>query len=138
MFKTMKELSGLVNTTVVVEYTRPDGTETNKADGILKAVGEAGIVFESKGRTEIIPWPHVVDIYAFTPPRKVVRRKVQHLLTRRSRQHLLDRHGMLWDLIKFISEKTAFQMHERIDHSNLGHQHRAPGDTREDEEEELK
>jgi hypothetical protein len=137
MFKTLNELVGLVDSPVVVEFTRPTSSETIKTDGMLLRAGPQGIVFESKGKTEIIPLVAIIDLYPFTAPRKVVRRKVQQLLQRRARQHLLDRHGIPWDLIKFTTEATAFVMHQKIDHTNLGHQHRAPGDTRPDEEEEL-
>jgi hypothetical protein len=138
MNKLLSELKALVNSPVVVEFTRVGSSETIKAEGMLLKAGAQGIVFESKGKTEIIPLWAIIDLYAFTAPRKVVRRKVQALLSKRARQHLLDRHGILWDLIKFTTEATAFAMHERIDHSNLGHQHRAPGDATPDEEEELK
>lgn len=137
MEKKMSELKGLLNTIVLVEVRSPDG-EINKSDGTLLGIDVQGIVFESKGKVSIIPLEAVIDINPFTAPRKVVRRKVQAVLERRARQHLLDRHGLLWDLIKFVSEKTAYIMHDKIDHSNLGHQHRPPGDTTPDEEEELK
>lgn len=132
----LTELKGLVGAVVVAEYASPSG-EMVKSDGKLVRAAAHGVVFEANGKTSIIPITSIISIVPFTTPRKVVRRKVQFLLSRRARQHLLDRHGFFWDLIKFTTEETAFTMHQNIDHKNLGHQHRAQGDTRPDEEEEL-
>jgi hypothetical protein len=137
MFKTLSELRALEDMTVVVEYSSARGSEIVKAEGKLLRAGAQGVVFESRGKTVIVPLGSVIDLYEFTQPRKVVRRKVQHLLQRRARQHLLDRHGIPWDLVKFTTDQTAFDMHQQINHANLGHQHRGPEEVGPEEEEAL-
>lgn len=137
MFQTMRELMAMIGGNVVVEH---NGSESGsiKTEGKILRVGAPGIVLESRLKTEIIPLDRIIDCYPFVPPRKVVRRKVRFMPEHQSRQHLLDRHGMLWDLIKFTTDTTAWSMHNLIDHTNLGHQHRHPEDDSPDEEVELK
>lgn len=139
MFQTLRELTTMIGTNVVVEHNSSEsGNGSVKTEGKILRVGAPGIVLESRLKTEIIPLRFIIDLYPFTPPRKVVRRKVRFIVPHQSRQHLLDRHGMPWDLIKFTTDDTASNMHLLIDHTNLGHQHRAPEDNSPDEEVELK
>lgn len=124
----LSELPLLIETRVTVEVQGDDDVSSWTIEGLLIAVGDAGVVVKNSDGPQIVMRHHILDIKKTVMSRKIVRRKIRHIVMQQVRQHLLDRHGMPWDLVKMMRPDSAFQAHESIDHSNLGHQHAAPGE----------
>lgn len=77
------------------------------------------------------------DFISNTPVR-LTRRWIQGTSAMNVRQHLLDRHGMPFSFIKAMDDTQAFEAHDKINHSDLGHAHgekpqRRPGRPRKED-----
>jgi hypothetical protein len=114
-----KDLPGLVGKQVVVE------TDYATIEGEVLATTSDAIVLRTKAGTSVVELSRMIDIRLADPATKIVRRKIRPATIQLVRQHLLDRHGMQWDLMKLTSPSSALALHELTDHTNLGHQHRA-------------
>lgn len=71
-------------------------------------------------------------------PVRLTRRWIAGISAVNVRQHLLDRHGMPFPLIKDMNDEQAHAAHAAINHQDLGHAHgekpqRRPGRPRKDE-----
>lgn len=122
----LSELHLLIGKRVVVEMQGTSGTF--EIEGNVRSADTTGIVLLAKEGPSIITISEMIDIYETDAPRPLVRRKLRHIGARQARQHLLDRHGMALDLIRATTAATAFILHEALNHSNLGHQHRPDGE----------
>lgn len=114
----------LVNVNTGKDETGADTYETR--EGKVVTAGRAGIALRSRGNTIIIEAKDIIDIEETKRNRKprIVRRVIRPFSrTDFIRQHLADRHGIPVSLLKEIDEETAHDMHEKTDHSDLGHYH---------------
>lgn len=103
-------------------------------EGKLVAATYDGIVLQLRTGAQI--YPIGLLVHARLGPRlgKLTRRKLRPIPKSQSRQHLADRHGISFDLVKHLTPEAALDLHNAIDHDNLGHNHRAV-EVEEDEEE---
>lgn len=129
----MSELPALVGERVAMRISGHYGHMD--VEGEVVTASQSGLVLLSKSEgTMIIGIDEIDELHKTVSPGKIVRRKIRHIPETQARQHLLDRHGVPWDLVRGMTPRNAFRMHEGIDHSNLGHKHRAEGDLTADEE----
>ena len=124
MVKT-SDLPLLVGEQVIVEMHSSGGDgDTIELEGLLQAADlQAGLVLQTREGSIIIPAIDLVDVYKASAPKKIVRRRIRYIPEPQAKQHLLDRHGMEWDLIKMLSPKRAHDVHNAFSHNNLGHRH---------------
>ncbi len=120
----MSELPLLIDSRVTVEVQEEEDTSPWAVEGVLIAISDAGVVVKNSDGSHILLFDVVIDVSKAMTSRKIIRRKLRFITAQQARQHLLDRHGVPWDLTKVLTAANAFEMHSRIDHSNLGHQHR--------------
>lgn len=113
-----KDLPGLVGKRILIE------TDYVTTEGEVLAATSDAIVLRTGAGTSVVELVRVIDISLADPATKIVRRKVRPATIQLVRQHLLDRHGMQWDLMKLTRPSAALALHNLTDHSNLGHQHR--------------
>lgn len=113
--------------TVQVDLTRsdPGGDETYRevTGRCLHATPEAIAVQPPRGKMEIIKIEDILDVDEQARPRRLVRRWIDVIPTESVRQHLIDRHGMPFDLVRALSVEDAEKMHNTIKHDSLGHEH---------------
>lgn len=101
-----------------------DDEDFREVKGMVHKADTAGLVLRTNGGVVIIPASQVLDVDIELISR-LQRRWLRVPTLSVVRQHLLDRHGMPFDLVAApgMEVKAYLAMHERIDHSNLGHQH---------------
>lgn len=96
-------------------------------EGKVVRADERGLVLETRHGTVIIDASRILDcdVTLRSSVRRLMRRWLRDATPAIVRQHLLDRHGMPYDLVsaKAMDNEAFFEMHQRIDHSGLGHQH---------------
>lgn len=96
-------------------------------EGKLEAYNEvAGGFFRKKGSPNgtIFELSEVQSIeFAPEKARKLSPRQLPIVEYGKARQHLADRHGITLDWINSVTEVEAFEAHEQLDHSQLGHFH---------------
>jgi len=102
----------------------PRGADDLELEGKVLSADASGLVILVKNKPIIVEARDILDIHRSSLPSKIVRRKMRYIPPWQARQHLLDRHGLQWDLIKMLAVKSAGALHDKIDHTNLGHQHR--------------
>lgn len=103
-------------------------TEGEVLEGRVEAGSPIGVVFKKKGssRADLVL---AEDIEAIEEIKAASNKLRQSSLARvaegRMRRHLVDRHGYRIVDIEPLAEFQAVEMHDQIDHSELGHKHRA-------------
>lgn len=97
----------------------------NTVTGKVTWVSDIGLVLRSRSTVTIVEAKDILDIEEESRKRKrIVRRWVRVIGPSDSaKQHLADRHGILVSVLSAADEDTARQMHEHINHEDLGHQH---------------
>lgn len=113
----------------VVTFSVADGDVPTEITGKVLAVSNTGVVVRFKGNPRIILIEDILDHNEVSRPRRkrVVRRVVRRIPAEVSvKQHLADRHALFMSLVHAIDEETAHEIHEQINHSDLGHFHREP------------
>jgi hypothetical protein len=115
------------------------GEGAEELEGTLEAVAGEMVMFKQKGKTSptLIETSKIDNIdYAPEKAKNLTARKLKPVEFGQARAHLLDRHGMTLAQVNELSEKDAFETHEKIDHDGLGHVHEAvtkPEDASDDE-----
>lgn len=71
----------------------------------------------------MIEMADIIDIDLEPKVRRLARRWIGTIGIEVVRQHLLDRHGYPFDLVKNMDAKVAGQVHDALSHERLGHQH---------------
>ncbi len=132
----MSNLPEMIGVRVCVEIDSDTPSNLSEIEGVLVGVSATGVAVKIRTGLQFYSFVDILDITKVNVARKIVRRRIRHIVESQTRQHLLDRHGIPWDLTKALSPSSAYAMHEKIDHSNLGHQHNSPDDPALDEEEE--
>jgi hypothetical protein len=95
-----------------------------EVEGTVGKADATGLVLQTSKGVTIIPVARILDVEVKLPNR-LQRRWLREAGASTVRQHLLDRHGMPFDLIaaQGVDHKLYLEMHSKIDHGNLGHQH---------------
>lgn len=128
-----EDLQQFLNKRVVLHTNDPeDSSKTIEREGKVEAASIAGIAFKEKGKSS-------VDLYEIhqifeidtlpEPPKKIRQKKLKPVEEGQVRQHLVDRHGMPVSKANELNEAQATELHDRIDHKDLGHRHEAAEQT---------
>lgn len=128
MSVTLEQLQQFINKEAVFHLIQEDGS-LQEVTGTIKAASVAGVPFKVKGKSGLefstVDKFHEID-YAPVKAKAVTQKKLNPIEFGQARQHLVDRHGVELSWAKEADEKSAFEYHENLDHSNLGHTHYTP------------
>lgn len=129
MSVTLQEVKEFEGKDVILHRRQEDGSLA-ELTAHVKMATEAGIAVKVKGKSalEFIPSIDEIEEIAAAPvkAKSVVQKKLKPIEVGQARQHLLDRHGIDFSWAKDADEQAAFEYHQGLDHSNLGHVHEAP------------
>lgn len=128
----MSDLLDMVGKAVKLELI-VDG-EAATVEGTLLAASWQGLAVKTKTATRVVDIDEVVSAAPLRTS-KLVRRWMRFIPSWQARQHLLDRHGLEYDLLKALLPDQAKLLHDRLNHKNLGHRHRPEGDDQDAEKE---
>lgn len=123
---------------VVIHLVQEDNS-VRECLGKVEAASEQGMAFKEKGKREVeLIMPEQIEEIALAPekPKTLAQKKLKPVTETAARQHLLDRHGYLRSEINAMDEGTAFELHENLDHADLGHRHVEPEDDSENGDEQ--
>jgi hypothetical protein len=139
MTTTIESLQKYIGKEVIVHLVQDDNS-AKEFTGRIEAATVAGIVFKEKGKSgmQLIESPAKIYEIDFAPVKQkaVVQKKLVPVEFGQARQHLVDRHGVELQWAKDADEKAAFEYHEGLDHTNLGHKHEAKDEKAKDEREQ--
>lgn len=112
---------------IVTEDITHLGTDEDfrEVEGTVGRADKTGLVLQTaREGVVIIPANRILDV-DIKVTNRLQRRWLREATPSTVRQHLLDRHGMPFDLVAApgLDPKAYLEMHSKIDHSNLGHQH---------------
>lgn len=127
MTVTIEDLQPYVDKEAVLHLIQEDES-LKEVTGTIKLATAAGIGFKQKGKSgvDLLTVDQIEEIdYAPVKEKSVVQKKLDIIEFGKARQHLVDRHGVELQWAKDNDEKTAFDWHAGLDHSNLGHVHEA-------------
>ena len=133
MVQNLEEYTGKM---VILTVKQDDGS-AKQLEGKVEAASDQGIAFKEKGKREVdLVLPDKIDEIAVAPekPKTLAQKKLQPIADSAVRQHLLDRHGMSRTKVNKMSEAEAVELHNSIDHSDLGHRHEAKDEAEASEE----
>jgi hypothetical protein len=101
--------------------------------GILEKVTPLGIAFREKGKRSIMLLePEQIEEVADAPapsaggPKRLVQRKMRPVDENTAKSHLFIYHAYNRDELEAMSHNDAFEAHELLDHTKLGHKHEEP------------
>lgn len=123
------DLPGLLDKRVIVQEDTAGRAEDDfrEVEGRVVAATETGLVIQTRSSVVIVDAKYIldVDIIVKTTPKRLVKRWIRDTDADSVKQHLLDRHGMPFDLVSApgIDPSRLLEMHSKIDHGNLGHGH---------------
>ena len=123
----VEDLQSFVEKEAILHLIQEDGT-LKEVTGTIKAATVAGVPFKTKGKSglDLLTVEQIEEIsYAPVKPKAVVQKKLKPIEYGQARQHLIDRHGVELSWGKEADERSAFEYHKDLDHSNLGHRHEA-------------
>lgn len=123
----VEELEKFSGKRVVLHVQQEDGTLA-EIEGKVEAASAAGIAFKAKGKSNIdLVEPSQIEEIQAAPetPKKPTRKRRNLVEKGKAIQHLLDMHGVPLSWAKEATEEQAFEYHEGLDHSDLGHYHKA-------------
>lgn len=130
---TISELAPMFRKTVTLFFKvgeASDGsTSTTDVTGKVLEVRDTGVVIRYRGNARVIELADITSFEEVVRPRKkrVARRPVRRIPADVSvKQHLADRHGILVSVLNGVGDDTALTLHEKINHTDLGHYHREP------------
>lgn len=125
MSVTLEALEPYIEKESILHIVQEDGT-LKETTGTIKAATVAGVAFKEKGKSglDLLTVDKIEEIdYAPIKQKSVTQKKVKPIEFGQARQHLIDRHGVELSWAKDADEKSAFEYHEGLDHTNLGHVH---------------
>lgn len=132
---TIEDLQPYVEKEAIIHMVQEDGS-LKEITATIKAATVAGIAYKEKGKSglELIPTPAGIEEIDFAPlkPKPIVQKKLKPIEFGTARQHLVDRHGVELSWAKDADEKAAYDYHNGLDHSNLGHKHEVPDEKKEE------
>lgn len=107
------------------------GELAEEFEGTVQAVAGDTLMVKPKGKTT----PRLVEVsniesidFAPEKAKNLTRKKLKPVGFGQARNHLLERHGFTLAQVNDMTEKQAFEHHEKVDHvaADLGHVHVAP------------
>ena len=129
-----QDLASYEGKSIILTVANDDGS-AREVTGKVEAASEAGMAFREKGKRDVeLVMPNEIVEIALAPekPKKINQKKLKPISDERMRQHLADRHGFTLEEVNGMTDSEAVELHDNIDHSNLGHRHEGPD---EDEDE---
>ena len=127
--KLIVDLETLKDRFVSVEYDTGRSSEGSQVvTGKLIVVTPLAIVVQQRHDTTMIQLSDLLEfqeVIKFTTKETLIIRELAGMSKEGARQHLLDRHGMVADKVRSMTEEEALAFHDRIDHTKLGHVHGA-------------
>lgn len=121
-----QDLSTFVDRKVVLVYNK--GEESIEIEGTVQNASPVGVIIKPKGRAsiELIEADQIERIEAAPEKAKTLSAKaVKNVIYGNARQHLLDKHGFTLTQVNSLTEEAALEIHDAIDHADLGHKHGA-------------
>lgn len=118
-------LPEFVGKNVILHKIEDDGSVT-ELEGKIEAGSEVGIAFREKGKRDVglVEPNQIEEITAVAAkPKTLPQKKLKVIAEGAVRQHLLDRHGYARSQVNPMTEAEAIELHDGIDHSDLGHRH---------------
>ena len=115
----------------VILHTKDESGDLIEREGKVEAASEFGMAFKEKGKrdSELVEPDQIEEIaLAPTKPKKLAQKKLKPVTDNTVRQHLLDRHGLTRTQVNELSDEQAWDYHDELDHSDLGHRHVEPDD----------
>lgn len=127
----LSDLPQYLGKVIVVQEDTSQDPDTDddfkEYEGKVVRADESGLVLETRHGTRIIRANRILDadVSIKSTVRRLVRRWLREPTPATVRQHLLDRHGMPFDLIsaKEMDNEAYYHMHQGINHAGLGHRH---------------
>lgn len=119
-----QDLTSFVDRKVVLVYN--SGDETKEIEGTVQQASAVGVIIKPKGRAgiELIEAGQIERIEAAPEKEKTLPQKnLKNVLYGAARQHLLDRHSFTLTQVNSMTEEAALEVHDAIDHADLGHSH---------------
>lgn len=110
---------------VILTVRLPDGTSEDQ-EGKIEAASDVGVGFKPKRKRDmdLIEPEDILELKAApTKPSQLRQKKLFPVGESKVRAHLIDRHGAPLSQINSQSNEEAMTLHEKIDHSDLGHNH---------------
>lgn len=95
-------------------------------EGTVIAASPIAILVKPRGAmlAELIQAESIIELDVLANPNaKLILRRLRILKPHEVRQHLIDRHGMNFEVVESMNDIEAFEYHNSIDHSGLGHMH---------------
>jgi hypothetical protein len=123
------DLGALQGRFVSVEYDtgRPEAG-SQVVTGKLIVVTPLAIVVQQRHDTTMIQLGDLLEfseVIKFTAKEALIIRELAGISKEGVRQHLLDRHGLVAEKVRSMTEEDALAYHDSIDHTRLGHVHGA-------------
>lgn len=122
---------------VILHLVQEDGS-AKEMEGKVEAASEAGMAFKEKGKRDVeLIMPSDIEEIAFAPekPKRITQKKLKPVTVTNVRQHLVDRHGMSRSEANSITDEEALELHDQVDHKDLGHKHVSDEDENEGDSE---
>jgi len=128
---TLEEFS---DKSVILHLKTDEGIE--ELEGKVEAASVEGMAFKEKGKRDLrLVEADEIEEIALAPetPKKITQKKLKEPTLTGVRQHLVDRHGMPRSEANSMNDEKAWDLHDQIDHKDLGHRHVADDDEGEGE-----
>lgn len=118
------DLPGLVGKVIVVQVeVNNDDEDFREVRGKCLAGNEGGLVVQTRTSAVMIPLVDIIDVDIEPKNRRLIKRYIDPIDPDGARQHLLDRHGLPYDMLRQVSPAESVLMHAAADHGKLGHEH---------------
>lgn len=132
------DIKAKIGENILLTVKREDGS-TEQVEGKIEVASEAGVGFKPKGRREL-DLLEVEDVLAIeeapVTEAKLKQVKLKPIEAGRIKKHLIDRHGAPLSQVNALSPEQAAELHGKIDHSDLGHNHDKKEDDKSSDEAE--
>lgn len=117
----------MVGVSVVIQVDRTDPTtkkDFTVLEGRILRVESGEFAIQTQAKTMIIPLSELLEIERKEGQRRTLTlRYLRRMESTEIRQHLLDRHGVPYDVVAALDEEAGMEYHNRIPHQLLGHRH---------------
>lgn len=118
---TLEEFS---DKSVILHLKTDEGIE--ELEGKVEAASAEGMAFKEKGKRDLrLVEADEIEEISLAPetPKKITQKKLKEPTLTGVRQHLVDRHGMPRSEANSMNDEKAWDLHDQIDHKDLGHKH---------------
>lgn len=117
----------------VILVRKVEGSDTaEEVEGTVESANQLGIVLKPKGKAtfELVEEGNIEDIrFAPVKPQALKAKKLKPVPFGQVKRHLLDRHAFTLSVVNEMTEEKAVEVHDGIDHSDLGHKHAEDSDS---------